>query len=241
MVRLFILLLSLAVATPTRSLEKSDSRHWEEYQASYTLSWRGLPVGTSHHSVHKIGNSQFIAKVIAKPFLAFLPFKSSEESHFRVSSLQIQSDYYEYDTQEKSKHLQGKIYFDWGKKTIHHVFANHLNQSQSLPENALDKMTLYFQLRQDLRQQKNVFHYTVIEPKRTKTVHLVLKGLETIQTPIGTFETVKLEYLSDDHQKFTRIWLAKELDYIIVKLQQSKKGKVTAESTLKTLQHWNAS
>jgi hypothetical protein len=55
-----------------------------------------------------------------------------------------------------------------------------------------------------------------------------------LTTKIGTLKTLKLEHLSTTKERLTTLWLAKDLDYLIVKLEQRKKGKIIGDSTLKS-------
>lgn len=191
----------------------------KEYKATYTLFWHGIKVGNSIHTIRKVNADHFLVECTSKPLLSFLPFKSYEKSEFYLKNHQIYPIQYTYKTQEKRKHKSGEILF---------------NRQAALPNKAQDKVSLYFQLRQDLAFAKNNFCYTVIEPARIKTYMFKMTGETNLKTPLGVLKTIQIEHLSDNRERLTKFWLAKDLDYLIIKLQQVKKGKMIAESTLQS-------
>lgn len=204
------------------------------YQAIYTLHWHGLTVGTSTHTIHRVNADLLSAEAISKPLFSFLPFHANEKSYFRAHEGQIQPLQYTYHIQEKQKKKQGEIRFSWQKNEVIKQDLNKPIAIEALPHHALDKITLYFQLRKDLIQGKKTFDYTVIEPHKTNAYTFKIIGEEMLTTKIGTVKTLKLEHLSTTKERLTTLWLAKDLDYLIVKLEQKKKGKIIGDSTLKS-------
>lgn len=202
-----------AVIKPNNDLKVS--------KATYNLYWHGIKVGKSIHTVRKTNTDHFWVEWTSKPLISFLPFKSYEKSEFYLKNYQIYPVQYIYNTQEKKKRKSGEI---------------HFNQIASLPNKAQDKISLYFQLRQDLFLQKKNFSYTVIEPERIKTYTFKIIGETNLKTPLGVLKTIQVEHISSNQERLTKFWLAKDLDYLIIKLQQVKKGKIIAESTLQRLE-----
>src|SRR5581483_1281065 len=105
-----------------------------------------------------------------------------------------------------------------------------------------DKITHFFQLREDLRSRKikNVnpgnpgnpgnqlaIQYTVLEPSHVKQYPFQIIGEEKLNTAMGDFKTIVVLHTSENKERITKLWLAEELDYIIVKLEQTRKGKLS--------------
>ena len=231
---IFLTLLTLFFWSPMSNAITRTKTNTElkPYQATYLVYWQGLKVGSSTHDLKKIDAHHYTASAVTKPFLKILPFKSSENSQFSVSQNQVHPQRYEYDTQEKNKHKSGLLIFDWQKKRIQSKKSNSSPEHLPLPNNAQDKITIFFQIRNDLRANKKEFNYTVIEADKIKTYHFKITGQESLKTSLGELETLRLEHLSDNQERLTKVWVAKDLDYLMVKLQQFKKGKLTAESRI---------
>ncbi len=191
------------------------------YKATYNLYWHGIKVGSSTQTLQALKANHYLVEWSSQPLLSFLPFHSFEQSEFYLKNNQIYPIAYHYKIQDKKKRKSGEIRF---------------NQIPLLPHKAQDKISLYFQFRQDLALQKNNFRYTVIEPEKIKHYTFKVTNETHLKSAIGILKTIQVEYISDNRERLTKFWLAKDLDYLIVKLQQFKKGKLIAESTLQRFQ-----
>jgi len=233
------LLLSICLITPL--IPFSVQASLQPYRAVYSLKWHGVPVGTSTHTIQSIGPHTFSAETLSKPIIMLLPFKAHEKSRFKIYHHQVRPLHYEYQIQEKSKKKKGEIWFDWPRKKIHETIEMHPTKTFPLTESMFDKISLYFQIQSDLIHQRQPLDYTVIEPEKIKSYHFTLIGEEDLLTPLGLLKTVIIEHISPNEERRTTIWLAKERAFLIVKLQQKKNGKLTAESLIKSYQAFTPS
>lgn len=215
-----------------------------EYQASYQLRWYSLDVGTSVHSVQKIAPNHYRAEALSYPRISFLPFKAYDKSDFLVKGDQIIPLAYENETLEKINRtptpqplpaLPGKLIFDWEQKKINYLQSNILTKTEDLKEKMQDQLSQHFQLHFDLKNKKAPYTYEVAGIKKTKTYTFQILREETIKTPIGDFATIKVEHISNNQERKTNFWLAKDYDYLIIKLEQFRKDKLIAESLIQSL------
>lgn len=210
-----------------------------QYRATYILNWKSLKVGVSTHIVRKIGRQRYLAEVISRPYVSALPFSSTERSEFIRKNNTLQPVYYEYATEEKGRRKGGQLSFDWQHKKIK-VIEGSAPPDLNLPDNAQDKITENLQLRLQLQEKKSkegdTFSYTVVERNRIKTYTFTVLGYEKLETPLGSFDTVKLEHISDNKERKTLLWLAKDQCYLLVKLQHFRKQKLFAESVIQMLE-----
>lgn len=222
-----------------------------EYEALYQLQWRGLNVGTSVHTLKKVGYDRYVAQAISKPNISLLPFRSNEKSEFFKKNDTIVPLRYEFENEEKGKKLIGSVYFDWDTNEAIKRFVGRRGRDakgeklpsemkEKLTANTLDKVTYTLALRQDLLSKREDLTYKVIEPKKTKSYTFKIIGEEKLKTPMGEFNTVKLEHVSDNGERVTQIWMAKDFDYLMIKLVQIKKDKLEAEAVIKELKVLNA-
>jgi D-methionine transport system ATP-binding protein len=78
-------------------------------------------------------------------------------------------------------------------------------------------------------------HFNLLSSKTVEqnvAFPLKLAGRETIKTPAGNFDTIRLERI-DNPDKIGRFWLAAERDWMPVKIQTKSGNKPTAVLTLK--------
>lgn len=227
----FLFISSSALSTPPHV-----STGLKEYEATYQLNWHGIDVGLSIHQLRKVGADRYTAQSISKPHVAVLPFRNNEKSEFILKdNAQIEPQRYEFQNEEKGKTTRGTLYFDWKNKKLTKKIQSVGERVETLPDNAHDRITYTLQLRQDLKNKKQPFNYTVMEPKKDKTYQFTVVGEEKINTPIGQIDTLKLEHVSENQERRTIMWLAKDMDFLMVKLNQFRKGKLDAEASLKKL------
>jgi hypothetical protein len=221
------------------------------YTASYSLYWHGVKVGKSEHVIEKISNTQYMASSHSTPMFSFYPFENYEKSEFIVEKGLVRPLHYIYQEYSKGKMIKGSIAFNWKKKIA--LMNKELNKEKSPTEQHAfstehpiqDKITHFFQLREDLRARKlqhakqaihadnkSAMHYTVLEPSHLKQYPFEILGEEKLKTEMGDFKTIVVLHTSENKERVTKLWLAEELDYIIVKLEQTRKGKLSGEARI---------
>lgn len=77
-----------------------------------------------------------------------------------------------------------------------------------------------------------IFSVTKVEDDRIKTYRFRIVARETVETPAGTFETVRVERVNDK-KKSTVFWLAPSRGYMAVRVQQTKNGDEQLRLVLK--------
>ena len=71
----------------------------------------------------------------------------------------------------------------------------------------------------------------MVDDDRVKTYRFAVIGRERIETAAGSFETLRVERV-DDPRKSYRYWLAPSRDYVPVKIEHLKDGKVELRMNL---------
>lgn len=203
------------------------------YKASYELFWNGLAVGLSNHHVKELSKNHFWAESHSFPKLSFLPFEDLEQGEFIQTKQEFRPIKYVFRSRSNRKRLEGELIFDWKTLTVTKLLKEESKQEELIPIDAKDKISFFFQLREALRAGKKEIQFTIIEPKKISHWNMVILHEEELQTPIGTLNTIKLENKMDNSNRITHFWVAKELDYILVKLVQYQKGKKKAEVMIK--------
>lgn len=115
--------------------------------------------------------------------------------------------------------------FDWAAQQAHHK-TDKAPGSFSIPSNTLDKLTYQLKIRQDLHNGKNIGVYTIADKRKLKEYSFILLGEEQIDTPVGKLNTLKIKRdRGVDSDRQTTFWLAKDWDYLLVKIEQLENGK----------------
>lgn len=96
-----------------------------------------------------------------------------------------------------------------------------------------DALNYQLQIRLDLLNNADTFTektYPVLEKNRIRNFRFSYTGEENLQTKAGLLRTIKIERVRENQKRKTIIWLAKDWDYIIAKMEHQEDGE--PESTL---------
>ena len=201
------------------------------YQATYQVKWRKMKLGYSNHRLEKVSPEHYVFETNTNPILSFLPFSYFEKSEFMLKDDHIWPTIYTFENNEKGRKQAGRLIFNWNKQLLYNGMQDKVIDGISFATQ--DRLTHLLQLQIDLRNHNHQLTYPVAKPNKMTTYAFQIKETETITTKAGTFKTVKLE--SEKENRKTLLWLAKEHQFITVKLQQHKSGKLVTEATLDTL------
>ncbi len=129
--------------------------------------------------------------------------------------------HYFYNYQYFNRHRQLELLFNWRINKLV-TYVNGLPWLMPLATGTQDKLSYELQLRQDLIAGKNNFTYKVADGGKIKTYQFKIVGTEIITTPLGTFNTIKIIRLPMPEKENVTIWVAKQLNYQIVRVEKTR-------------------
>lgn len=135
----------------------------------------------------------------------------------------IQPLHYVYKRRGLGKDRDADLSFDWSKKTV----TNKVQQTtwqMDINQRVQDKLSYQIQLQQDLLNGQKNFSYQIADGGRLKAYKFITLGEEVLDTPLGKVNTVKVKRSRESDERVTYAWLAKDWDYLLVRLQQEEKG-----------------
>ena len=196
------------------------------FEATYEASYSGFEV-TATRSLRQRGD-QFEFLLTATSWLATL----QEASQFRWRAQgRIEPLSYSYQRKVLGSKRWEKQDFDWRAGEVHYS-SEKKSQSLPLPANALDKLSYQLQLRYDLINDIRPLSYELIDGHRGKTYEFAIVSNAVIETPAGKLNSVQVERVRDDDNRKTVFWLARDWDYLLVKMQQFEDGELEFEINL---------
>lgn len=90
-----------------------------------------------------------------------------------------------------------------------------------------DLLSLRLVLSNDLARGELQDVYRIVDDRaRVEEVDVEVAGRETLATPLGDLETVRLEYRSRRRDRLFRLWIAPGMDAALVRLEQYEDGKL---------------
>ena len=117
------------------------------------------------------------------------------------------------------------IRFDWTKGVAYNTSRGETWTLEVKP-GTLDKLLYFLALMRDLADGSNNLEYTFTDGGKVKTYHLEVLGHETLDTPLGSLDTVKVRHESNERE--TTLWCAPALHYLPVRVEHLEKGQVVS-------------
>lgn len=206
----------------TFACRAADPLPYPPFTALYRLYINELPIGHQELTLlpNEDGSYRYTAKTDSIGIAAFLRDDSLNElSTFRYRNQRIQPQDYEFHHVREGHERHVRIHFDWDTNTVTNDIQGDRWQ-MDIPDNALDKLVVQLAMILDLQQGRRDMEYAIADGGKLKTYRFKVREAETVRTPAGKFEALKLERLRADQDRTTYIWAAPELDYLPVQIKQ---------------------
>jgi hypothetical protein len=131
--------------------------------------------------------------------------------------------HYSYARRGLSKDRTAELSFDWKNKSV----TNNVQKTSwqmDIAQKVQDKLSYQIQMQQDLLNGKKEFAYQIADGGRLKEYKFATVGEELLDTPLGKVNTIKVKRSRENDERVTYAWLAKDWNYLLVRLQQEEKG-----------------
>lgn len=207
------------------------------YTAVYEVNRGNIMLGDTTFNLNKQEGDCYLLEGVAEPkgIAAMFAGKMKESSHFCVENGRIRPHKYNVEKEKGDDDDNYTLKFDWGNKLV----RTNNDKPRELPTDGLDRTVMEIAMRRLLAQAgdklpTDPFIFLMVEDDEIKPYRFKITGEEKVATPVGRFNTVKVERLNAGKREF-RLWLAPELDYLPVKVERQKKGDAAIRMTLREL------
>jgi len=208
----------------------------KHFDLRYILNRQGLDIAEVHWRLAPLKDRGFRYSSRSQTIGLAKLFRDeqiTEVSDWRFDQGRLQSLRYQYSRTGGKRRRQAQARFDWAKGSIH----NSLNGRQwtiPLPANTYDKLNYLLALMHDLDQGLRVAQFLVADGAKLKVYKLRYLNEQRIETAIGPVQCLVLERSVPGSGRITRVWAAKALHYLPLKIEHTEKGE-TVTLTLSKL------
>lgn len=212
----FLLLLLALVATPVLAAKP--------YSATYTVHYNGFKVGKMHQQYTAQADGNWLLQTEMKTSGLVSWFKSDRVVERSVVSFEKgvpRPLSYSYHYSGSQKDVTERLDFNWQKKTITSL-RDGKTTTLRLHPGTQDKQSYQLAVRNALLKGKTEFVYPVAERGKMEKYELQVVGEEPQVTTFGTVDTVIVK------KGTTTLWLAKDYDYLVVKIEQHEDGNIAS-------------
>jgi len=223
--RIAVLLLSLTLipqvlaAETLAAIDADTNLGLPLYSATYKASFNGMPVVATRSL--SFANDSYQLATTAKNFLGGI----NEAETFKLKDGQIVVDNYHHQRSLlgskrkedfKTDHQSGIAIYTRKKKT----------RNITLQSDYLGPMSYQVQIRRDLLADIKNLSYRVIHRGKVKEYRFERDGEETLSTPLGNINCVRLKRIREDDERETLFWMAPGMNYLLIKLRQKEDNEV---------------
>jgi hypothetical protein len=231
MIRALIVLAALGAGASASAAEPQ----LPELNLRYAVTWRGMGLGNAIITLKAHGGADcYRYSSVTEPSALVRMFygKPREVSDFCVRKGRVVPQHFEF---ESPKDDDFTLEFDAAAGKV----RDHDKKERELPANAQDRFGIQQAVRlwvlENLKSEPGAVtaDFSMVDDRRIKKYRFAITGRETVEVPAGRFEGAVLVQRVDDKKKSIKFWLAPARDYMPVKVEQVKDGKVELRMVLR--------
>ena len=205
------------------------------FVATFAVTFRGLSGGTLRMELRADTHpNQYIFETRANPSTLarlFVSRDAVERSVLEVTPAGLRPLSWFADDARSGSKGDGNVQFDWAAQK---VSGEAEGKPVVLPtEPGLqDRMSMQVAVMAQLMQGKEPGPIAMLNDDNVRRYSYTRTGAAAMDTPLGRLDTVIYESTRPNSNRLSRIWHAPSLDYLPVRLEQVRKGKVETVMTL---------
>lgn len=206
------------------------------YEAQYTATAMGLSTTAYRNMTFHEDNTYLLENRLTLSVLGATVGSVTESSRFRWQDGDLTPLQYEY-LQTGISGTTEQIAFDW-QTNVAHSTVDSESWDLTLEKGYLDKLSYSTRLGQDIAaSDQQEFSYQIIDGDEVEPHLYRITAQEVISTPVGNLNAVRIERIRDPgSSRRTTVWLAKDWDYLLVRLEQvngsGRKTELSLESAV---------
>lgn len=192
----------------------------QSFSNEYTSTAMGFKV-TVTHSLTPLDDGTYQMRFFARSWFASI----DETSHLRIDEekQQVIPLHYKYQRRVLRRDRDAELTFDWDNHTVTNNVQN-TTWKMDITQRVQDKLSYQLQLQLDLLNNKKDLVYQIADGGRLKEYGFETVGEEVLETPLGKVSTIKVKRSRENDDRVTHAWLAKDWNYLLVRLQQEEDG-----------------
>jgi len=233
-----ITILTILLGFPC-SLLFADEYSLPTFSAQYKLYANGMEIGEMDRAFSQSGtnaNDYIYRSETRTTGLAAIFHKDKivEQSRLNFTQQKIRPMQYTYQRTGGKKERNIDVKFDWNNQKIINI-VNDTTMHFDLEQDILDKLIYQYVIMRDIQNNKLPYTYPIVDGRKIKIYDFRLLNEETIETPIGTFKTVKIERVRQNSEDKTYLWCAPDLQYLPIKVENIETDSWTTVAVINSL------
>ncbi len=214
----------------------------QPYVATYAVTYRGLDAGTLRMELrHDAGSDRYTFETRASPsVLARLVIgrDAIERTTFKATAEGLRPLEWYLEDGKSGKGGDGHLKFDWAANKVVGEFEGERVELPTQP-NLQDRLSSQIAVSAALLQGREPASIVMINGDKTREYTYARGASGSMETKIGRLDTVIYESTRPGSNRVSKVWHAPALEYLPVRAEQIRKGKVETLMVLVALESQN--
>ena len=235
--RLFKLLFFVCLLASAGAVRAESVTALPAFEAEYSLYAKNTKAARVVRSLTKLDDNNYEYSSVTKTTGLISLFKKVhivETSRLTVRDRLLQPVYYSYKRTGDRKKRDVSIEFNWDSKKIKNTINGDFWHMPIEPA-VMDKLLYQLAIMYDLQNGRTPDAYLIADGGGIKTYRFEKLGEETVDTPLGSFNTVKMLRHKPGSSRRSVFWCAPELNFLQVKVEHTEKDGSTTVAVIKSL------
>jgi hypothetical protein len=203
----------------------------QAFEAHYSLYRAGAKVAEMLRVFTRLDDGIYRYRSETRTTGLFSVFRKDhviEQSNWRLQDGELRPLQYLYEHSGGKKDRNVAVTFDWEAQRITNTVNGHSWRMPAEPK-VMDKLLYQLAIMHDLKAGRSDLAYTIADGGKIKTYNFELLGEETISTPLGKLDTIKVSRLRVNSKRETVFWCAEKLHFLPVRVEniETDGGKTT--------------
>lgn len=205
------------------------------FRAEYRVTNGSIQLGTTAISLQPDNGGWHYRSVTEATGVAslFVSGKAIESTRLEPHDGRLRPTVYDHTDPDEKDNV--RVDFDWGARTATVRDADG-TRALDLEADTLDGFSATLAMIQRVeRGAKDIRIATIDDDGEQETLVFRQASRESISVPFGTFDTVRVDRVREGKNRETITWLAPELDWVAVRIDQRRDGELTGRLELTEL------
>jgi len=209
------------------------------FSATYAVTYRGIGAGTiTFDFARDDATGRYIYETHASPTALarlFVSKAAMERSVMEIDDAGTRPIDWRLDDGKSGKDDDGELRFDWSRNVVTGVVEGETVELATEP-NIQDRSSISIAVTTALLRGVEPGTIPLVDDNRIKRYVYTKKETATVDSALGKIDTVIYESTREGSNRTSRFWMAPSLEFLPVRAEQIRKGKVETVMTLQKVE-----
>jgi len=193
----------------------------------------GFLSGTLRTELNMVDNQYHARSHITPTGISLLFGQGSivQTSSFGMHHEGLQPIRFTSDDSLTSQKEQVDLSFDWVQNKVTGLIGD-IQFTTALSSNTYDSVSLQYAFMHDLLNKSLLKSYLLQSAEELKELNITIKEQQRVRVSFGDFMTTVIQHQSNNSDRITTLWMAAELGFIPIVIEQRRDGKIRLRAEL---------